>query len=99
MAAPPEHTEDLAGVKMVDAKPTWLFMLTGRITEAQEVETGMGNVARNKTSQSDGTQTTPPGISLQLAYPNIILTAEIARSREKCSLCIHFGFILMLFSS
>jgi hypothetical protein len=67
MAAPPEHTEDLAGVKMVNAKPTWLFMLTGRITEAQEVEAGMGNVARNETSQSDGTQKTPPGISLQLA--------------------------------
>ena len=50
-----EHTEDLAGVKMVNAQPSWLFVLTGRSTEAQEVEAGMGNVARDKTSQSDGT--------------------------------------------
>jgi hypothetical protein len=99
MAAPPEHTKDLAGVKMVNAQSAWLFVLTGRSAEAQEVEAGMGNVARNETSQSDGTQTTPPRFLLQLAYPNIILTAEIARSREKCLICVHFGFTMMLFSS
>jgi hypothetical protein len=48
MPPPPEHAEDLAGMKVVNTAPPGLFMVHGGLAKAQTVESVTGNVAGNE---------------------------------------------------
>ena len=48
MPPPPEHAENLAGMKVINTASPGLFMVHGRLAKAQAVEFMAGNVAGNE---------------------------------------------------